>query len=38
VSAALDKAKQACLDGAKDIPIASVKQEVEQQCDKVAAR
>ena len=38
VSAALHNARQACLDGAKNIPIASVKHEVEQQCEKVAAR
>jgi hypothetical protein len=36
VGAALNKAKQACLTAAAKIPIASVKQAFDGQCDKIA--
>jgi len=36
VSAALSKAKQACLTAAAKIPIASLKQAADKQCNKIA--
>ena len=37
MSAALSKAKQTCLTAAAKIPIASLKQAAEAQCNKIAA-
>ena len=37
MSTALGKAKQACLTAAAKIPIASLKQAAEGQCNKIAA-
>jgi len=38
VSTALSKAKQACLTAAAKIPIASLKQAAEAQCNKITAQ
>jgi len=38
VSTALSEAKHACLTAAAKIPIASVKQAAEGQCNKIAAQ
>ena len=38
MSTALSKAKQACLTAAANIPIASLKQAAEAQCNKIAAQ
>jgi hypothetical protein len=38
VSTALGKAKQACLTAAAKIPIASLKQSAEAQCNKITAQ
>ena len=35
---ALSKARQACLTAAAKIPIASLKQEADAQCNKIAAQ
>ena len=37
MSAGLSKAKQACLTAAAKIPISSLKQSAETQCNKIAA-
>ena len=38
MSTALSKAKQACLTAAAKIPIASLKQAADAQCNKIAAQ